>query len=36
MIKRLLESGFRKFGQRYAYNTGYMIHVTDTSVSAGV
>lgn len=36
MIKSLLKFGFRMFGRRYDYDTSYMSHVADTSISAGL
>lgn len=36
MIRSLLKTGYRRFGCRYGYDTGYMAHIADTSVSAGL
>ena len=36
MIRSLLKTGYRRFGRRYGYDTGYMAHIADTSVSAGL
>ena len=36
MIRALLKRSFRQFGARYKYDTSYMIHITETSTSAGL
>ena len=36
MIKAFLKRGARKFGARYNYDPGYMLHVTDISTEAGL
>ncbi len=36
MIKSLLKIGYRRFGRRYRYDTGYMSHIAETSASAGL